>query len=197
MRSRVICPVEKCLPLAWPAECVTWAAIGLYLAYMASHSVPTAYLTCVFFWQASAHVVPAVPLEPAARIVFVNPALSAPLGQRLRGVDFEKVEFRVARAFGELCAPKPRSRKFFRAVTHIDAAKDAGVEHLAWCEFGFKIRSKSPADRRGQLVRIPFLHAVVHCHFFHRFPFKRTMAICSTLAKDPHRRYGMFTYATT
>src|SRR4029079_1212695 len=41
------------------------------------------------------HVVAAVPLEPAAWILAAQPAVAAPHGKRLRGVDAEAVQRRV------------------------------------------------------------------------------------------------------
>ena len=58
--------------------------------------LPTLDLTAVFVRHAPAHVVAAVPLEPAARVVAVNPSFSLPFGQRLASVDAEEIERVVA-----------------------------------------------------------------------------------------------------
>jgi len=87
----VIGPVEQGLPLTRAAEDVTGIAIGLYLRDVALHCFPTADLPPVFVRRAAAHVIAAIPLEPAAWVVIVNPALPAPFGEGLAGIDAEKI----------------------------------------------------------------------------------------------------------
>ena len=66
---------------------VAGLAIALDLADMAAHCFPALDLAGVLVGDAAAHVVAAIPLEPAARIVAEDPALLAPLRQWLAGVD--------------------------------------------------------------------------------------------------------------
>src|SRR6185369_3118439 len=83
---RVIRPVQQGLALAWPAGQVAGAAVGLDLGEVAADGVP-AFDLAVVVEAAAAEVVAAVPLEPAARVLGVDPALLPPDRQRLRGVD--------------------------------------------------------------------------------------------------------------
>ena len=53
---------------------------------------PALNLPMVFFGQAAAEIVSAIPLEPPARIVGINPAFSLPDRQRLAGVDPEVIQ---------------------------------------------------------------------------------------------------------
>jgi hypothetical protein len=82
-------------------------AVPLDLPDVSAHRLPSPDLPPVLVGQAAAHVVAAVPLEPTARVVGVNPTLLAPHRQRLAGVDAEEVERAVAAARGQLGAGEP------------------------------------------------------------------------------------------
>ena len=100
----VIRPVQQRLPLSRPAKQIAWLAVPFDLAHMPAHGFPSLDLPAVLGAQPAAHVIAAIPLEPAARIVGMNPPLVAPDRQRLAGVDPEKVERAVAVIVGELSA---------------------------------------------------------------------------------------------
>jgi hypothetical protein len=87
--------VQHGLPLAGPTEDVAALARTLDLAHVAAHGAPAPDLPRIVV-HAAAEIVAAVPLEPAARIIRVDPALRPPYGQRLARVDAEEVERRVA-----------------------------------------------------------------------------------------------------
>jgi hypothetical protein len=59
------------------------------LVDVAPNSFPPLDLPRLLLRHAAPNVVAAVPLEPAARIVRMNPALAAPDRQRLAGIDAE------------------------------------------------------------------------------------------------------------
>src|SRR5688572_12873654 len=87
----VVGPVKHGLPLPAPALEIPRLAVALNRSHVARDRPPSPDLARVVRVTAT-HVVAAVPLEPAARVVRTDPALAAPRGQRLRGVDAEVIE---------------------------------------------------------------------------------------------------------
>jgi len=61
---------------------IVLVAVLFDLRDMAAHGSPALDLALVVF-ATPAHVVTAIPLEPAARVVDPDPAFAPPLGQRL------------------------------------------------------------------------------------------------------------------
>src|SRR5690349_133410 len=110
----------------------------------------------------SAHVVAAIPLEPAARILWMNPALAPPFAQRLRGVHAEKVEPRIVPLGTEFRACEPARGKLPAAIGHVLATEDAELEHLLRREIGSESRIEIAADGRGPVIDVPMLHPIVH-----------------------------------
>src|SRR4029453_10120219 len=92
--SAVVCPVEHGLALSPAALAITTLAVFPDGRDMAGDRPPPPDLTPVVGSPAT-HVVAAIPLEPPAWILQVNPAVPAPNGERLRGVDVKVVEPRV------------------------------------------------------------------------------------------------------
>ncbi|MDB6057521.1 MAG: hypothetical protein JWO95_1365 [Verrucomicrobiales bacterium] len=124
--------MEQGLALGGAATEVAGAAVGFDLADVTADGAPTFYLTVVFARDSAAHIVSAIPLEPAARVVFVDPAFSTPLGQGLAGVDLEEVEHRVLFVGTEFGAGEPFFGEFGLAIGHVFATEDAHAEHLLW-----------------------------------------------------------------
>src|SRR5690606_25799120 len=96
---------------------------------VAPHRLPASDLARIVA-HAAAHEIAAVPLEPAAWIVRVNPALAAPFRQRLAGVDAEIVERAVAACGCEFGPREPGRGKLVPAIGEVAAAEDAELEHL-------------------------------------------------------------------
>src|SRR5215472_15560055 len=94
--AAVIGPVQQSLTLTWPARWIARLAVLLYLRDMPPDCLPALDLTGVLLRHAAAHVVAAVPLEPAARIVGVNPAFITPDRQRLASVNTKIIYGAVA-----------------------------------------------------------------------------------------------------
>src|SRR5262245_19956169 len=113
------------LALARTAMRIAGLAILLDLPDMAVDSLPALYLAAVFFRQAVAQVITAIPLEPATGVFFVDPALAPPFRQRLAGVDAEIVKPGIAVLWRKLRLREPGGRKLVTAVGHVFAAKDA------------------------------------------------------------------------
>src|SRR3954462_6067089 len=93
--AAIIRPMQQRLPLAFSAPDVAGLTVHLNLANMAPHGFPAFDLPCILAGEPAAHVVAAIPLEPAAWIVRMYPALLAPNRKRLAGVDAEVVQASV------------------------------------------------------------------------------------------------------
>ena len=96
--AAVVGPMQQGLSLPSAAGEVARLALPLDLPDVPAHGLPSPDLPLVLVGQAAAHVVAAIPLEPAARVVGMDPSLVAPHRQRLAGVDAEEVERAVAAA---------------------------------------------------------------------------------------------------
>jgi hypothetical protein len=90
--AAVVGPVEQRLPLPPAAPEIAGLARKLKLTHMTADCLPAFDLPSVLVGHSSPHVVPAVPLEPAAWIVGVYLSLPAPFGKRLTGIDVKVVE---------------------------------------------------------------------------------------------------------
>src|SRR5690348_8038690 len=115
---------------------------------MSLHRLPAADLAHVLLGQAAAHIVSAVPLEPAARIVWVYPALSSPFRQRLARIDAEIIERAVAPRWCELGARKPACGILLPAIGQVFAAEHAEFEHLSGRQIGLEFWIETAADLR-------------------------------------------------
>src|SRR5688500_20189304 len=82
----VIGPVHGRRPLLPAASDIPGLAVLLDGGHMTSDGAPASDLSRVV-GAAPAQMVPAVPLEPAARILRIDPAIPPPRGERLRSVD--------------------------------------------------------------------------------------------------------------
>lgn len=91
--TAIVRPVEEGLALFGATGEVARRTVVFDLRGVAGHGLPASDLAGVFDWESASHVVPAVPLEPTARVVrLVEPAFVAPDGKWLAGVDSEEVE---------------------------------------------------------------------------------------------------------
>src|SRR5581483_4986541 len=79
---------------------------------------------------ATTRKVSAIPLEPAARIVGMNPTFLAPNFEQLRCVHAEIIQGRTMSILRKLCTSEPAHRKFFSTIGHVFSAEDAEREHL-------------------------------------------------------------------
>lgn len=140
------------------------------LALVALELLPPADLVCVPF-SASAHVIAAVPLEPAARVVPHNPAVLAPGLKGLTAFDTKLVEANVWFALGDVFGAEPVLGKLVSAVVEIFAFKDAARKHFFRGQLGFKAILVEVvcflADRLRARVVVVLLHLVVDDDFGH------------------------------
>src|SRR5687768_3576677 len=133
--------MQQRLPLAGPAEEVAAHAVFPDLREVACHRAPAFDLARVV-GTAPADVVTAVPLEPAARILVVDPAFLPPFRKRLRRVDAEAIERAVVALGAELRVLEPVVRKLRGAVGHVLAAEYAEPEHLFRRELRLEVGMK-------------------------------------------------------
>src|SRR6188508_2245610 len=118
-RPAVIGPVKQRLALARAAEHVTGLAVFPDLPDVAADRFPASNLARIFLRRAAAHVIAAIPLKPAARIVLVDPALATPFGERLARIDAETVQRLVTPFRCEFRAREPALGKLLSAVGHV------------------------------------------------------------------------------
>ncbi len=164
---------------------------------MPPDGLPPLDLPLILVRDAAAHIIPTIPLEPAARIVFVYPALFLPYIKRLTGIDPEEVQFRVMAQRTQFCLGEPVRRKFRCAVGHVFPSEYAKREHLLraqlWLELGVKILSHG----FHELIRIASLHPVIDSYLFCHIDWKkytrnRASVILSPISRvdltfeDPH-----------
>src|SRR4029077_1998067 len=107
------------------------------------------------------HVITTIPLEPAARVVGMNPPLIAPDRERLAGIDAKEMEGAVAPAVGKLGGGKPAARKFAAGIGHVLAAENAKREHFLGLQLRSKLGIEIAPCRFCDLVAITLLHLVV------------------------------------
>ena len=79
-RAAVIRPMQECLPLTPPALEVSFLAMLPNGRNVPRDRTPPPYLSRIVPRPAP-HVIAAVPLKPAARILRIDPAFAAPLGE--------------------------------------------------------------------------------------------------------------------
>ena len=98
--------MEQSLPLPWAARPVAGPAILFNLRDMSADSAPSSDLPLVIL-AAPASIVPAIPLEPAARVFMINPALLAPNRERLRRIYAEEIKRRFVLLPTKICFLEP------------------------------------------------------------------------------------------
>src|SRR5262249_23535729 len=88
---RIVGPMQQCLPLAAPAIQIARPTMFFQLRDVTANSAPTRDLPQVILAAASA-IISAIPLEPAARVLGMNPTFAPPFRQSLRGVHSKIIE---------------------------------------------------------------------------------------------------------
>src|ERR1700722_18198912 len=122
--AAVIGPMQQRLPLTLPAHYISRLAIHLQLAHVPSYRLPALDLSYVLVRQAPAQIIPAIPLEPAAWITRIYPALLAPHREGLAGINAKPVKTGVPAFRGKFCSDEPATGKFTPAVGHVFAAEN-------------------------------------------------------------------------
>jgi hypothetical protein len=154
--------VQQRLALAPSAAQVPRLAVLLDLPYVPAHSFPTRDLPAVLLRHATTHVIAAIPLEPATRVVRMDPPLGAPDGQGLAGIDAEEVQRTIAAFRRKLRSGEPACGKLVATVGQVFAAEHTEHQHLLRSQLRSEVRIESAADRGNTVVTIASLHPVVH-----------------------------------
>src|SRR5262245_28287897 len=92
--AAVILPVHHRLAFTPPTVQVARLAIADDLRDVARNRPPSSDLPRIV-GRSPTHVIPAIPLKPAARILRTYPAVAPPRRQRLRRIDAEAVQLRI------------------------------------------------------------------------------------------------------
>ena len=154
--------MQQRLSLPRPAHWVAGRTMPLYLRNVPPDGFPALDLPGILVRHASAHIIPAIPLEPAARIRGVYPTFLPPDRERLARIDAEIVARAVAARRGKPSARKPAGGEFLAAVRHVLTAENSKREHLFGRELRTKFRIEMAADRRTPDIAVFPLHLVVH-----------------------------------
>ena len=110
---------------------------------------------------AATRVVAAVPLEPAPRILRVDPSLAPPLRQRLRRVNAEVIDSSGRDAPRRVWPLQTSSTEISRAIGQVFSTEHAEREHLFRRELGFEAFRKVSSGRLRPVVDVTVLHLVV------------------------------------
>lgn len=143
--------MQQRLTLFGMARKIPGTTVLFHLRNMATKGGPTLYLAIIIL-PAAAHIIPAIPLKPSARIIFVNPPLLAPDRKWLARTHAKEIKLGVMFTtffLLEFCFTKPISGEFLRAIAHVHAAKNPECEHLFGGQFGFKTGIKMLSCRFG------------------------------------------------
>lgn len=165
--AAVVRPVKNRLPLPSAALEVALLAVPADRGDVPLHCAPSPDLPCIIA-TAAAHVVPAVPLKPPARILRTDPSVPPPLRERQRGPDTEEIEPGIVRARAELRVPEPALRKLGARIGHVLPAEHPERQHLSGGQLRPERRVEIAARRLGEVVHVAPLHLVVDDDpFFH------------------------------
>src|SRR3974390_65874 len=179
--------MQQRLPLARAAHRIPGLAVFPDLLDVTPHRLPALDLARVFLRHAAAHVIAAVPLKPAARIIGVNPTFLPPFGQRLARVEAEIIERAVTAFRGKFRAREPTRGKLLATVGHVLAAEDAEPKHLFRRQVRLELRIEAAADRGNETVAVAALHLVADSYHARLHAAESTTAARAAIAFVPPR----------
>jgi hypothetical protein len=155
--------MQQRLTLTPAASEIAMFAVLLQLRDVTSSGAPTSDLTQIIFMPAPT-VIPAIPLEPAARIIRMDPTLAPPLRERLRRDHAKKIQRSTRPIRRKLGPSEPARRKFLATIGHVLPAKHAKLEHLFRRQLGSESGAEcAPRWFRAE-INVTLLHFVVHFH---------------------------------
>lgn len=125
--------MKQSLTLPPSTRHITHPTIVPHLGYVSYYRFPSFYLSLVFFWNSSPHIIAAIPLKPSSRIIFVYPPILFPYRKWLRGIHTKIVKLWIMLFRTQFCLSKPRCRKFIFAIGHILTTKHPELKHLLRC----------------------------------------------------------------
>lgn len=166
--------MQNRLALFWPACFVAFSAMFFDLRNMSTDRAPPFDLPGILFRNASTEVIATIPLEPAMRIVLVNPAFLFPNRKRLTGAKTIIIQLAmlvlITRAFD------PREPRLWQIAWNksfdsdkIRPAKNPEPKHLFWRKVRFERGIKISSDRLGKRIVVFFLKSIRIANFFWRF----------------------------
>src|SRR3974390_2367286 len=179
--------MQQRLPLARAAHRIPGLAVFPDLLDVTPYRLPALDLARVFLRHAAAHVIAAVPLKPAARIIRVNPALLAPFGQMLASVDAEIIEQAVAVFRRKFRVREPTRGQLLATVGHVLAAEDAEPKHLFRRQVGLELRIEAAADRCNEIIAVTALHLIADSYRARLHAAESTTAARAAIAFTPPR----------
>lgn len=155
--------MQQRLALPWTAMEVAPYAVLTDLCDVQGHALPAADLPSVVHVPA-AHVIAAVPLKPATRVILVDPAFFPPVRQRPGSPDLEEIQIHVIATRTQLGFFKPVLGKLHPAVRHVLAAKYTHGQQLPGRQLRLKSMGEMLTGRLGKLVDITLLHRIIDNH---------------------------------
>lgn len=153
--------MQERLALPRPAIEVERPAIPPDLRDVSANGAPASNLPLVIRTAASRKV-SAVPLEPSARVLAIDPALPAPNRKRLRRVHPKVIERGIVTLGTELGEAKPVLRKLRHAVGHVAATEHAELEKLLGRQLRLELGAEIPSHGFGARVDIATLHLIAN-----------------------------------
>src|SRR4051812_34681107 len=162
--------MEQGLALPRPTREIARCAMLRQLRDMSPNRPPALDLAKIV-GMTTAGIIAAIPLEPAARIVGMDPAFVSPHLQRLGGVHPEVIEGGARPIRRKPGASEPVRREFAATIGHIFAAENTERQKLLRRELGTESRAKLTTDRFRPPIRVALLHLVAHddAHRLHAF----------------------------
>ena len=134
--------MKESLPLSRSAEYISRATTLPQLRDVPSHRLPPPYLPLVVIGPASQKI-PAVPFEPSARILRVDPSLRLPNRERLARMHAKVIQLLVPFPIGREFRPRePIPRELSRLIAEVQPAEYPELEHLFRREIRLKSRIK-------------------------------------------------------
>lgn len=129
---------------------------------MPGHGPPAIDLATVLFGPATSQVVTTIPLEPAARIVGMNPSFLDPDCHRLAGGNLIIIQLRPGLSVGgQTGFYKPAGRQFFGSVPEVNAAEYAQLQHFGRSQLRLEIGCEMPARWLAEPVAITLLPTII------------------------------------
>lgn len=153
VRTAVISPVKERLSLPTTTRHITGMTRLFNLSNMPRHVFPSLDLSRVLFWYSAAHVIAAIPLEPAPWIFLVYPAFSLPFCPTLARVNFKKVHPWIMHRT-HTGSRKPFYRELIVFSLKVMPTKYTQLQHLLRSEVRLKLRIEVLAYRLGQCIGV-------------------------------------------
>lgn len=131
---------------------ISQSAMFSNLSDVSSDRFPPFDLDLIIPGDATTHVVPAIPLEPAPRIIWHDPALFTPHRNWLARVDLKIIQSGTMPRDTERMffrPGKPISGKFLATIAHVAPTENTEGKHMLRCQLRFEFNMKILPNRFG------------------------------------------------